>query len=193
MFHGNCSKKDKIIQVVISHTKRFKRFRGSVASTTWDLHLRGALGVKLHNVPNTFALMTIITGIGQSNLFLTDVCVGDCSQWFLHSRVLSTSENGSFSMYHSNQFDSNRSQTVHDISSFFSGLHHDSENCDPINFVTKIHQIFRKAKRSHRFYPTNLKLIPASFIKAPISFRSNGGWSDIRDHNLCLSFIRDNQ
>lgn len=82
---------------------------------------------------------------------------------------------------------------VYDISLFFSGLHHDSGNCDPIHFVTKIHQIFRKANKSHRFYPTNLELIPATFIKAPTSFRSNGGWSDIRDHNLCLSFSRENQ
>jgi hypothetical protein len=68
----------------------------------------------------------------------------------------------------------------------YSGTHHKGLNCDPNEKVKNLNEI--KSKEYSNFFPKEL----IKSYESKLFFRlrkSNGGWSDIRDHMLCKSFI----
>ena len=66
------------------------------------------------------------------------------------------------------------------------GTHHKGSNCDPIERVKELDKIVEN--NSSNFFPNELKISFDSKIFYKLR-KSNGGWSDIRDHLLCKSFI----
>ncbi len=68
-----------------------------------------------------------------------------------------------------------------------SGTHYKGKNCDPKETVDKLKSAY--AARPRHFFPESLM-----FTKVDTGIRgikkSNGGWSDPRDHQLCKSFIQ---
>ena len=66
-----------------------------------------------------------------------------------------------------------------------SGTHHKSKNCDPKLVVNALKRsYFQKQKQ---FFPENLTMNGINTNVKKI-IKSNGGWSDPRDHKLCKSF-----
>lgn len=70
----------------------------------------------------------------------------------------------------------------------FSGVHIKKDNCDPIPLVERINQLQRNALKSNKMFPKRLKLGWENLITQ--GFSPNGGWSDAKDHELCMSFTR---
>lgn len=58
-------------------------------------------------------------------------------------------------------------------------------DCRSDEIITQVRNIL--AKNTHQLYPKSLRLVSGT-SSGPSSFKPNGGWGDIRDHNLCLSF-----
>lgn len=71
--------------------------------------------------------------------------------------------------------------------SHFSGVHHKKKNCESNQVISKVQQVLRIATKSRQFYPKTLTLTVASVVKKSKLRKGNGGWSDVRDHNLCLN------
>lgn len=69
----------------------------------------------------------------------------------------------------------------------FSGVHHKKKNCESNQVISKVQQVLRIATKSHQLYPKTLTLTVASVVKKSKLRKGNGGWSDVRDHNLCLN------
>ena len=70
----------------------------------------------------------------------------------------------------------------------FSGTHHKGSNCDPKEQVDKLKNVFLEKQK--QFYPDNLVLNGINTGIHKIT-KSNGGWSDPRDHYLCKSFFEN--
>lgn len=68
-----------------------------------------------------------------------------------------------------------------------SGVHHKKKNCESNQVISKVQQVLRIATKSHQLYPKSLTLTVASVLKKSKLRKGNGGWSDVRDHNLCLN------
>lgn len=68
-----------------------------------------------------------------------------------------------------------------------SGVHHKKKNCESNQVISKVQQVLRIATNSHQLYPKSLTLTVASVMKKSKLRKGNGGWSDVRDHNLCLN------
>ena len=67
-----------------------------------------------------------------------------------------------------------------------SGVHHKGKNCDPAVKVQQIESLLQSG--SANLFPQQLYV--AGNIGAPKRLpKQNGGWGDIRDHELCLSFV----
>lgn len=67
-----------------------------------------------------------------------------------------------------------------------SGTHHKGSNCDPKEKIEILKQTIDK-KKSETFSD---KFDSSAVHTGIISIKkSNGGWADPRDHNLCKSFI----
>ncbi|XP_013403125.1 alpha-1,6-mannosyl-glycoprotein 2-beta-N-acetylglucosaminyltransferase isoform X2 [Lingula anatina] len=66
------------------------------------------------------------------------------------------------------------------------GVHHKGKNCDPHAKVQQISSMLA-ANRQHLF-PDKLQ-VSHVINKKSKSPKGNGGWGDIRDHELCLSFL----
>lgn len=60
------------------------------------------------------------------------------------------------------------------------------DDCKPDKIMAEIKQVLQTAKNSNQLYPKNLKIISRTMIDTPLG-NSNGGWGDVRDHNLCIS------
>lgn len=69
----------------------------------------------------------------------------------------------------------------------YSGVHHKKKNCESNQVISKVQQVLRIATKSHQLYPKSLTLTVASVVKKSKLRKGNGGWSDVRDHNLCLN------
>lgn len=67
-----------------------------------------------------------------------------------------------------------------------SGVHHKGKNCDPAQRVTQIQQLL--AQNRQWLYPENLAV--GGYPRPPARMpKPNGGWGDLRDHQLCMSFL----
>lgn len=75
---------------------------------------------------------------------------------------------------------------------FFSGLHRQHENCNSDEVISKVQNVLKVAKESHQIFPKSLKL-KFEWTRNPTPLNPNGGWSDIRDHNLCLTYTTSNE
>ncbi|XP_032672720.1 alpha-1,6-mannosyl-glycoprotein 2-beta-N-acetylglucosaminyltransferase isoform X1 [Odontomachus brunneus] len=63
------------------------------------------------------------------------------------------------------------------------GVHHKKNNCESTAVIAKVQNVL-KAARSHLF-PTQLTLTIAGTAKKTKLRKGNGGWGDVRDHQLC--------
>jgi len=71
------------------------------------------------------------------------------------------------------------------------GMHHKKAACMPANQKTKIENILQSS--SNQLFPKNLlitKRLPANGAGGVAPHVKNGGWGDIRDHELCKSYLR---
>ncbi|XP_011494707.1 PREDICTED: alpha-1,6-mannosyl-glycoprotein 2-beta-N-acetylglucosaminyltransferase isoform X2 [Ceratosolen solmsi marchali] len=65
------------------------------------------------------------------------------------------------------------------------GVHHKKENCESTTVIAKIQKVLRSAQNN--LYPSQLTLTVASISKRTKLRKGNGGWGDVRDHELCLN------
>lgn len=168
-------------------------YHGFPASITWDLHLIEALGVKLLDVQSIFVSMMITIGIGRYSTYHSNVYRRNCMRWLSRDRVSSTLANGlylvflfPFSFFFLLHFPTNISIQLFFVCDF-SGVHHKKKNCESNQVISKVQQVLRIATKSHQLYPKTLTLTVASVVKKSKLRKGNGGWSDVRDHNLCLN------
>ncbi|XP_015116266.1 alpha-1,6-mannosyl-glycoprotein 2-beta-N-acetylglucosaminyltransferase [Diachasma alloeum] len=63
------------------------------------------------------------------------------------------------------------------------GVHHKTNNCESTAVIAKVQNVLKSA-RAHLF-PSQLTLTIASITKKTKLRKGNGGWGDIRDHELC--------
>ncbi|KAF7690395.1 hypothetical protein HF521_012199 [Silurus meridionalis] len=71
------------------------------------------------------------------------------------------------------------------------GMHHKKSTCMPINQKRKVESILQSS--TNQLFPKNLlitKRLPASGAGGVAPHVKNGGWGDIRDHELCKSYLR---
>ncbi|XP_014602701.1 PREDICTED: alpha-1,6-mannosyl-glycoprotein 2-beta-N-acetylglucosaminyltransferase isoform X1 [Polistes canadensis] len=63
------------------------------------------------------------------------------------------------------------------------GVHHKKNNCESTAVIAKVQNVLRAA-RDHLF-PSQLTLTVAGLAKKTKLRKGNGGWGDVRDHQLC--------
>ncbi|XP_061609384.1 alpha-1,6-mannosyl-glycoprotein 2-beta-N-acetylglucosaminyltransferase [Phyllopteryx taeniolatus] len=71
------------------------------------------------------------------------------------------------------------------------GMHHKKVTCMPASQKTKIENILQSS--SKQLFPKNLlitKRLPSNGAGGVAPHVKNGGWGDIRDHELCKSYVR---
>lgn len=71
------------------------------------------------------------------------------------------------------------------------GMHHKKTACMPISQKTKIENILQSS--GNQLFPKSLlitKRLPANGAGGVAPHVKNGGWGDIRDHELCKSYVR---
>ncbi|CAM4686084.1 unnamed protein product [Leuciscus chuanchicus] len=71
------------------------------------------------------------------------------------------------------------------------GMHHKKSACMPTSQKTKIENILQSS--GNQLFPKQLlitKRLPSSGAKGLAPHVKNGGWGDIRDHELCKSYLR---
>lgn len=66
------------------------------------------------------------------------------------------------------------------------GLHHSKNNCSSQELIEKIQSINLASKKY--MYPSHLVVKNSTKIVS-LDFKLNGGWSDVRDHQLCFKNI----
>lgn len=69
------------------------------------------------------------------------------------------------------------------------GVHHKKKQCNTKLFVSKFEGIIERNKAS--LFPSSL-VLKISTADSPNLGQPNGGWGDIRDHKLCLQFVKKN-
>lgn len=65
------------------------------------------------------------------------------------------------------------------------GVHHKNTNCESTGVISKVQKVLANAAR--HLYPTHLTLTFTSGTKKHKLRKGNGGWGDVRDHQLCLN------
>ncbi|XP_023317641.1 alpha-1,6-mannosyl-glycoprotein 2-beta-N-acetylglucosaminyltransferase isoform X2 [Trichogramma pretiosum] len=70
------------------------------------------------------------------------------------------------------------------------GVHHKKANCESTQVIAKVQNVLRAA-RNH-LYPSQLTLTLAAVSKKTKLRKGNGGWGDVRDHELCLNMSHQN-
>ncbi|XP_061757291.1 alpha-1,6-mannosyl-glycoprotein 2-beta-N-acetylglucosaminyltransferase [Nerophis ophidion] len=71
------------------------------------------------------------------------------------------------------------------------GMHHKKTTCMPTGQKTKIENILQSS--GNQLFPKNLlitKRLPSNGAGGVAPHVKNGGWGDIRDHELCKSYVR---
>lgn len=138
-----------------------------------------------------FARTMTTIGIGRCSMSHSNVYRKNCMQWLSRDLASSTLANGLFYFFLF-QPNSQRILTIFFLLYFFiffyfSGVHHKKKNCESNQVISKVQQVLRIATKSHQLYPKTLTLTVASVVKKSKLRKGNGGWSDVRDHNLCLN------
>ncbi|SPP80936.1 alpha-1,6-mannosyl-glycoprotein 2-beta-N-acetylglucosaminyltransferase isoform X1 [Drosophila guanche] len=67
------------------------------------------------------------------------------------------------------------------------GVHHKNKNCESNQVISKVQHVLRIARTSHQLFPRSLTLTVPSLSKKTKLRKGNGGWGDLRDHELCLN------
>ncbi|KRF78255.1 alpha-1,6-mannosyl-glycoprotein 2-beta-N-acetylglucosaminyltransferase isoform X2 [Drosophila virilis] len=67
------------------------------------------------------------------------------------------------------------------------GVHHKNKNCESNQVISKVQHVLRIARNSHQLFPRSLMMTVPSLIKKSKLRKGNGGWGDLRDHELCLN------
>ena len=122
--------------------------------------------------------MTIIIGTGPFNTFLIIVSNKSSKSSWSKAPEFSTSENGKIIL-------SSKHFLIGNLS---SGVHHKKTNCDSNTGLDKVKSIISSAKKS--LFPEKLQFVVTKLRKKMKEKKPNGGWSDKRDHDLCLNFTQ---
>jgi len=69
------------------------------------------------------------------------------------------------------------------------GLHHKGKNCTTEARVNQISKILVDNKQL--LFPKRLSVLSRRVVMKPKPPKPNGGWGDIRDHELCFSYVTD--
>ena len=69
---------------------------------------------------------------------------------------------------------------------FYSGVHHKGKNCKPEEKKQTVQKMIDTNKQ--HMFPNTVKIGSYSGLKLRDP-KPNGGWGDIRDRQMCLSFI----
>ena len=72
--------------------------------------------------------------------------------------------------------------------SYFSGVHHKGKNCKPEEKKVSVQEIIDKNQQ--HLFPNVISIGSYSGIKLRDP-KPNGGWGDLRDRQLCMSFIHN--
>ncbi|XP_032596069.1 alpha-1,6-mannosyl-glycoprotein 2-beta-N-acetylglucosaminyltransferase isoform X2 [Drosophila grimshawi] len=67
------------------------------------------------------------------------------------------------------------------------GVHHKNKNCESNQVISKVQHVLRIARTSNQLFPRSLMMTVPSLIKKSKLRKGNGGWGDLRDHELCLN------
>ncbi|XP_041633487.1 alpha-1,6-mannosyl-glycoprotein 2-beta-N-acetylglucosaminyltransferase-like isoform X1 [Drosophila kikkawai] len=73
------------------------------------------------------------------------------------------------------------------------GVHHKNKNCESNQVISKVQHVLRIARNSHQLFPRSLTLTVPSLMKKSKLRKGNGGWGDLRDHELCLNMTLSNR
>lgn len=68
---------------------------------------------------------------------------------------------------------------------FHSGVHHKKANCEPTTVIAKVQNVLKTARPN--LFPSDLTLTVAVVSKKTKLRKGNGGWGDVRDHELCYN------
>uniref|UniRef100_A0A1B6CUN7 Alpha-1,6-mannosyl-glycoprotein 2-beta-N-acetylglucosaminyltransferase n=1 Tax=Clastoptera arizonana TaxID=38151 RepID=A0A1B6CUN7_9HEMI len=68
------------------------------------------------------------------------------------------------------------------------GVHHKKTNCESTSVISKVQRVLANTVR--HLYPSHLTLTFTSGTKKHKLRKGNGGWGDLRDHQLCLNMTR---
>ncbi|XP_021929706.1 alpha-1,6-mannosyl-glycoprotein 2-beta-N-acetylglucosaminyltransferase, partial [Zootermopsis nevadensis] len=68
------------------------------------------------------------------------------------------------------------------------GVHHKKANCESTAVISKVQQVLKYA--SKHLYPNYLTLTVTNTNKKQKLRKGNGGWGDVRDHQLCINMTR---
>nr|CAD7399341.1 unnamed protein product [Timema cristinae] len=68
------------------------------------------------------------------------------------------------------------------------GVHHKKANCESTAVISKVQQVLKYANK--HLYPSYLTLTVTNINKKQKLRKGNGGWGDIRDHQLCVNMTR---
>ncbi|XP_034112769.1 alpha-1,6-mannosyl-glycoprotein 2-beta-N-acetylglucosaminyltransferase isoform X2 [Drosophila sulfurigaster albostrigata] len=67
------------------------------------------------------------------------------------------------------------------------GVHHKNKNCESNQVISKVQHVLRIARNSHQLFPRSIMMTVPSLLKKSKLRKGNGGWGDLRDHELCMN------
>ncbi|XP_039282321.1 alpha-1,6-mannosyl-glycoprotein 2-beta-N-acetylglucosaminyltransferase isoform X3 [Nilaparvata lugens] len=68
------------------------------------------------------------------------------------------------------------------------GVHHKKANCQSTGVISKVQKVLANA--AHHLYPSHLTLTFTTGAKKHKLRKGNGGWGDVRDHELCMNMTQ---
>lgn len=140
--------------------------------------------MKLQNAPIISVRTMITIGILHWDMSHNNVLERNCIRWLRWEHESFISANGNILRRISNNF-----VQLPVLGLTFSGLHQKNKNCNSNEEIARIQFLLQNAKSSKQFYPSQLKITQNIIEDTPLG-NSNGGWSDVRDHYLCLNFTK---
>ncbi|CAB0017080.1 unnamed protein product, partial [Nesidiocoris tenuis] len=66
-----------------------------------------------------------------------------------------------------------------------SGVHHKKANCESTAVISKVQKVLANAAK--HLYPSHLTITYTTITKKSKVRKGNGGWGDVRDHQLCMN------